>query len=317
MSISQRTLSQYILLGALICPNWLAAQDTPSPRTKPVPGSRDEWNKTIDAKSGPPAREHNKQQVAGPLGDQEIAAMKFADFQIEIELARLGERKAYNELVRQYAAKMVKDHRDACARLETLAVEPSGPAEVASNERVVRERPEIVDPKKAIVPQPTFSPRIGGGSQDPSTSPRSKPDAQDQYNRDTVNKGGESDRNPDRIGEITDREGGRGHADLVISRGALNWFMIQKQIGQQGLQRARRELAAKEEAEFDQAFMAMQIAAHQRMLDSDQVYKGHVSSDRRSMIEESTQMENDNLLEAMEITGRINTRPPTLQRSGF
>jgi hypothetical protein len=180
----------------------------------------------------------------------------------------------------------------------------------------VRERPEIVEPKEAIVPQPTFSPRIGGGSQDPSTSPRSKPDAQDKYNRDTVNKGGESDRNPARIGEITDREGGRGHEDPAIDRGALNWFLIQKQIGQQGLQRARRELAAKEEAEFDQAFMAMQIAAHQRMLDSDQVYKGYASSDRRSMIDESAQMENDHLLEATEIMERIKARPPSLQK-GF
>lgn len=53
--------------------------------------------------------------------DQEIAAVKLAAEQSEIELARIALEKATNEQVKQFAAKMVKEHSATAQKLESLA----------------------------------------------------------------------------------------------------------------------------------------------------------------------------------------------------
>ena len=61
--------------------------------------------------------------AAGQLSraDQEIAAVKLAFCRNEIELAKLASQKAQSDEVKQFAAQMVKEHSEGCAKLEKWA----------------------------------------------------------------------------------------------------------------------------------------------------------------------------------------------------
>ena len=50
--------------------------------------------------------------------EQDIAAVKWVENRNEIELAKLAQSKSQNEQVKQFAAKMIKDHGEAAKDLE-------------------------------------------------------------------------------------------------------------------------------------------------------------------------------------------------------
>jgi uncharacterized protein (DUF305 family) len=70
--------------------------------------------------------------------DQEIAAVKLAMCRNEVELAKLASQKAQSDEVKQFAAKMVKEHTEGCAKLEKWAGS-EGNAAVGRNPRRQRE----------------------------------------------------------------------------------------------------------------------------------------------------------------------------------
>jgi predicted outer membrane protein len=96
-------------------------------RREPVPGRepalpRDPAPSLRDP--APPAGREVARPAAGAQftrGDQEIAAVKLAFCRNALELAKLGSQKAESDEVKQFAAKMVKEHSEECAKLEKLA----------------------------------------------------------------------------------------------------------------------------------------------------------------------------------------------------
>jgi predicted outer membrane protein len=70
-------------------------------------------------------------------GDQEIAAVKLAFCRNALELAKLGSQKAESDEVKQFAAKLFKEHTEACANLEKLA----GPLAAPQGDRAERTVP--------------------------------------------------------------------------------------------------------------------------------------------------------------------------------
>lgn len=71
----------------------------------------------------PPAGREPAKSAAGEASkaDQEIAAVKLVEARNEIELAKLAQQKSQNEQVRQFAARLVKEHGDGLKDLEKAA----------------------------------------------------------------------------------------------------------------------------------------------------------------------------------------------------
>jgi predicted outer membrane protein len=65
-----------------------------------------------------PSKSEKSDASATSRIEHDIAAIKWAECKNEIELAKFAQTKSQNEQVREFAAKMVKEHGEACKDLE-------------------------------------------------------------------------------------------------------------------------------------------------------------------------------------------------------
>ena len=76
-------------------------------------------------------------------------------------------------------------------------------------------------------------------------------------------------------------------ASGVRESGRLDFVQIKRELAQQCLASARRELEQKSGAEFDKCFMMMQVGAHVMAVDTLEVFKNHASGQLRQTITEA------------------------------
>lgn len=206
-----------------------------------------------------PTQRDEKSNASSTQADAEIAAVQLAEHRNEVELAKFAQQKSQNEQVRQFAAKMIKDHGEAVTKLEKIA------GRLAGDQR------DSADPSRG-----KDAPQRGVL---PTDDPPSKANVQVQAGREGVQ---------------VEVGGKAGHA-------ALNWVTIHQQMAARCLASAKRELASKEGAEFDRCYIGMQVFAHQKMIDSDQVFANYVSGEHRETVEECMKTAQEHLREAKSI----------------
>jgi predicted outer membrane protein len=200
--------------------------------------------------------------------DQEIAAVKLAMCRNEVELAKLASQKAQSDEVKQFAAKMVKEHTEGCAKLEKWAGS-AGNAAVGRNPRAT-------------------AGEFGNAATRPAT-----PDAADR-----------ADQPPVRPGAPGSPAGARSGADLARQPAAshgLDWVSIHQELAQQCLASAKQELEKKDGAEFDKCYIGMAIASHQHAVDADHVFMNHSSQAFQGEVEECLKTATSHLNEAKDI----------------
>lgn len=121
-----RKFTGWIVAGSLAMAATIAIAQVPrepaAPRREPAPG-RDPAPGLRDPALPPAGREAPRAGAGAQVsrGDQEIAAVKLAFCRNELELAKLASQKAESDEVKQFAAKMVKEHTEGCANLEKWA----------------------------------------------------------------------------------------------------------------------------------------------------------------------------------------------------
>jgi predicted outer membrane protein len=239
-----RKFSAFALATVVLCAGAVSAQETRPDPTRP--GAANQEQRTQEQGDKTAGKAFTK-------ADQEIAAIKLAHCRNEVELAKFAQQKSQNEQVKQFAAKMVKEHEQACKDLEKWA------GDYARSDNRAGDRTDRPDAAAT-------TPRTGNVQVE-------------------AGKGGVAvDVNADRTSERTS--------------GNLNWVAIHQQIAAKCLASAKRELGSKEGAEFDKCFMGMQLAAHQKVVDSDQVFVNYVSAENRDEIEKCMEMANSHLKEA-------------------
>jgi predicted outer membrane protein len=267
---------------------------TPAPPARePAAGQRDPFG--AGAQRDPAtARAPGRAAPAGQFSraDQEIAAIKLAMCNNEVELAKLAQQKATSEDVRQFAERMIKDHTAACEKLEQVA----GPLAAAHHgERAAPgERPapgERRDPAaRQVRPAAPAAPPAGaaGAGAQPTTpaAPGSRPGV-----------------------DVTVRPGPAGGASAA---GSLNWVSIHKEIADQCLASAKKEFAKKEGEDFDKCYIAGAIGSHQHAIDADHVFMNHASPAFRGDIEEGLKMATTHLNLAKDIMKKLEGQPPRL-----
>jgi predicted outer membrane protein len=97
--------------------------------------------------------------------------------------------------------------------------------------------------------------------------------------------------------------------ETVQRRGPLDWNLIHEQLAQQCLESAKQELGRHQGANFDQAFMGMQLAGHMKMQDELKVLKNHASPELRQQIDKSLQVVQGHLQEARQIKEQLKDSP--------
>lgn len=261
----------FALVGALLAAGVTLAQEprnqnpTNPSNTNPSQTSRDQ-------------RDGDKRDGDKQSGAHELIAVKLAENRNEIELAKLAQQKSQNEQVRQFAAKMIKDHQKAEEMLNKHAGHWGGKS-------TSTDRARDTDDK---------SPPKTGSETNASTN---------NTRRDPSSSGASSDQN------ATQRPSGQATAGREGS--SLNWVAIHQQLAEQCLASAKRELNSKEGAEFDKCYMGMQVVAHQKMIDMDNVFLNYVSADSRDTVAECMKTAQEHLREAKEIMNDIKDKPST------
>lgn len=89
------------------------------------------------------------------------------------------------------------------------------------------------------------------------------------------------------------------------SAGGLNITRLKQQLGQQCLASAKRELEQKDDNEFDECFIGMQIAKHMEMIDTLKVFSHYASENLDQVIEEAEQASQEHLDHAKELIKQL------------
>lgn len=224
---------------------------------------------------------------AATKADQEMAACLLAACRNEIELAKLAQTKATSQEVKDFAAKMVREHTEGCAKLEkwagTLASArpaPAGTTRPLPGRAAAGEVPDAA---------PEAAPPAEGRDIEVRVQPGARPGAD------------------------------RPAADVTIGaapRGALNWVSVHQEMAAQCLASAKKELGQKEGADFDKCYTGMAIGAHQHAIDAQQVFANHASPEFQSELRDCTKtclghlQEAKNLMKAVDgASARVSRRP--------
>jgi predicted outer membrane protein len=207
--------------------------------------------------------------------DQEIAAVKLAMCRNEVELAKLASQKAQSDEVKQFAAKMVKEHTEGCAKLEKWAGS-AGNAAVGRNPRAT-------------------AGEFGNAATRPAT-----PDAADRAAQPPVRPGAAAPGTPAPGSPGGARPGADVARQPTASHG-LDWVSIHQEMAQQCLASAKQELEKKDGAEFDKCYIGMAIASHQHAVDADHVFMNHSSQAFQGEVEECLKTATSHLNEAKDI----------------
>jgi predicted outer membrane protein len=87
--------------------------------------------------------------------------------------------------------------------------------------------------------------------------------------------------------------------------GPINFVALKRELGEQCLQSARKELESKEGVEFDKCYIGMAIAKHMQAIDTMKVFKNHASSELAQVIDEGIRTADTHLTHAKEIMKQL------------
>lgn len=271
-------------------------------------------------------RDADDQDVAQPDADvtpleREVALVRIAELNNQINLAKLAYQKSSDEKVRQFASKWEAIHTANRDRLKRLAASaPEVVVQVAKPALPTRPEP----PSRAVSgePDPGTQPRKGGGTQDPSFG--NKPDAGslDEYNRNTGNPKGDTEEDraqlrkalseqstPGGLEKKRDVEKKASEIDLKKSedRPQSDWLAIQQKVSAKRLVTLRGALAELGGTEFDESYLRLVVLSHEQMADEDEVFVDYVTSPRRSMLIESQHTATEGAAQAKTMLKELST----------
>jgi predicted outer membrane protein len=160
----------------------------------------------------------------------------------EVELSEIAQQKAENPQVKEFAQKMVQDHRKLIEQLQPLAGAQAG-----------------------------ATPGTAGtyGTQGDTSRSSASDIANNREKSESATRTSGATTLPGSSGTstTTTTTGSEGAADRMAGGGAIRQLgQIEKQIGDRCLQNAKDELQQKSGAEFDKCYVGMAIGAHMQAL---------------------------------------------------
>lgn len=208
-------------------------------------------DRPVDAPRRQPGQLQAGQRDYGQSGrtDYFLANCLLIDNQSEAALGQFAQKRAENEEVRQFAEKMAQEHQQAAEMLTRLA-QPQG-----SRDRDASER-EGAAPAKREGDEPAK--REESAEREEGTRPAT-PRPEESVTAAQA--------------QIPGQPGQRG------AGGGQFFLTLKRELAEQCVQSAQKELGAKKGEEFDRCYIGSQIMAHQHMLDALTVFEKHAQGE--------------------------------------
>jgi predicted outer membrane protein len=210
------------------------------------------------------------------VSDQDLAAWIATDNLAEAQLSRLGQERAKNEQVKQFAQQMIEEHTRFAQQIQEVA--GAGRTGAAPRGTIQTEQRQT-------------------GSVDRSEIDRGQPrTTQEQPVR-------EQDRLATRDQDAQRRTVQR--IELPAARGE-GLVAFHAQIGQRCLQSFQEMMGQKEGAEFDKAFMGAQLMSHAKALATLEVAQQHAqSSQLKQLLQQGEQTTQQHMEKAKSLMRQI------------
>jgi predicted outer membrane protein len=236
--------SALLIVAVIASAGWVSAQEEEgAPRREAAQEDRpaDAQDRPADAPRRQPGQLQAGQRDFGQSGrtDYFLANCLLIDNQTEATLGQFAQKRAENDEVRQFAEKMAQEHQQAAEMLTRLA-QPQGSRDRDASAREDATR-EGAEPAKREEP----AERAEGAR--PAT-----PRPEDSVSASQA--------------QIPGEQGQRGG-------GGQFFVSLKKELAEQCLQSAQKELGSKKGEEFDKCYINSQVAAHQHMLDTLTVFE--------------------------------------------
>jgi len=265
-------------------------------RTQPKPAA------TRPAAAPPAAAAAPTAATQQGTADQQVAACLWSANRNEVEIAKLAEDKAKSDSVKEFAAQMIKDHTQNADKLAKVAGNLVNVARGGTDTRREVRRP--------VLPQEGREDREGAREKARDDRREGREEAREEAAPAQRREGREEAREDRRAGREDAREDRRTTTTTAAGgRQGFNWVTIHREVADECLQSAKKELGKKEGNEFDKCYMGMQVAAHMKMIDELTVLKNHVSGQFAQDLEQSLQTTEHHLSEAKKIMEEIKDKP--------
>lgn len=228
----------------------------------------------------------DKRTTAGPArttqsGDTILATWLVQENEVEIALAELAQRKAQSPQVKEFAARMIQEHRNILNKLQKFA--PDALGKTVKTEATT----PATSPDQSNRPgqRPLDPPRSTDTDTDntPGRTPDNKPGQEPSKLPPPPNQGGDQTGRLGQRPHDTDRD----TAGVVGAARSLDFIALGRDLAQQCLSSARRELESKSGQDFDRCYMGSQVGAHMKAVNTVTVFQNYASGELRQALADS------------------------------
>lgn len=247
MHLITRSMSLAALAALFVCPLDVMAQQQAGQRER--------------------QREGQQSRQSGSQTDGQLAAVLIIDNQKEIALAEIAAQEAQNEQVKQFAQKMIQDHKQFVQQLQRFA-------------------------ESAGIQEQQFTLESGATGERSRSTTQQRPQQAEREER-------------SREEESTARRAARPAELGEGSQQGVNFVSLKKELAQQSLQSIRQDLQEKSGSEFDHCYMFGQVMAHMHMADALKVFSKHASPQLQETLQKGLQTTQQHLTQAKQIAQQV------------
>jgi len=223
-----------------------------------------------------PQQRDARQAVRTAALDQYVLACVIKENQGEIEVSKIAQQRASSPEVKEFAAKMIKEHTAFLGKLQAAQGGDAAQGQNRQQRRNERQQQRQVD---------------NTATDNATNEPRST----------------DRDATTERDGNV--RAGARAAAGEMAGRGqslpVQTLTSISDEIHDRCLAALKQELEQKEGADFDKMFMGVQCGAHMKMASTLEVLQSHVSQDLSQTLKDGSETAKQHFTHAKEIAMKI------------
>jgi predicted outer membrane protein len=237
--------------------------------------------------------------------DQALARWLLTKNESAIRLSQFGQQQAQDPQVREFADRMIQDHRKLSQQLQPFAGRAGFQSGTSSSS-------QLQSSQSATQSSQSTRDQSSQASRDPSSPSPGTSDQQSQATRDPLSQPSSQtgrDASSQTSQERTSAgQSSQSHTSAAGQHGALEQLLsIHEQVESKCGETLKKGLQKKQGAQFDQTFMGLQILGHMKMIDTVQVMQQHASPQLQDVLEQAQQSAQQHLEMAEEINQKLET----------
>jgi len=236
--------------------------------------------------------------TANNSSDHTIANWLAVDNQAEIAVAQAAADQLENKDVRKFAEMLAKDHGQMMPELQRFGAAPvrfSGHNQggAAGQTRTSQQQDGQKNSNQNGRTQQGAAEQTGGSQQQGQAGQQQSANSNARTQEGAVAQ------------TRTSQQQGQGQQQNQNGARPFNFLEVNREIAERCVATAQKELSEKKGTERDECFVGMQIAAHQKMIDTGRVLREHASPELQAVIDKAVETSESHLDQAKQLIHQL------------